>query len=1123
MSKVSLRVVLLVCVLLGAFAFQASAQDATIVGTVTDPSGAVVPNVTVTVTSAATNQVRRVTTNEGGQYLIPNLQIGHYNVQAEASGFKKAEQKDVVVAVGDRARIDFSLEVGSAQESVTVEATPIAVQAESGEVSGVITGQQVSQLATNGRSLYSLAALTPGASSNMSDYQSATPVGGSAQVSFNGLRREHNIYLIDGGENLDRGGAGTISVMPSMDAIAEFRQLTSNYGSEFGLSSGGTMTMVLKSGTRGLHASGWEFLRNEDFDANTFFRNKAGQPNPVNRMNVYGFNVGGPVFIPKVYNKDRQKTFFFYNMEWRKLVQGGNLNTTVPLSSTYGGNFGSSAIFVPTADKLSAAQVARFAAAGLNPGQQFPNNTIPTSLLDPNAQALLKAGIFPAPTQGNKYVGGNNAPTNVREELVRIDHHFTDKFWVFGHFIDESILQTYGTTMWSGDNVPSAANTFGNPSYSGVVHTVYSISPSILNEVAFNYNGNRINILPLAGSVIGRTSDFKVPELFPANSLNRFPSIQLSGATGTNYDLNRVPWVNKADDYQIRDDISWTKGSHQFKVGASWALYKKVQDVFGQTQGSFQFNGNYTGNDFADFLLGYSNQYQEAAIQDSGHWDNQSWAIYAQDNWKVNRQLTLTLGVRWDAIPHTYEENDRQSNFYPELYDPAKKAILVGGNTISPSSPGLGTSPNPDLAGVKFYLNGIGIAGQNGISRGLVNNSWANIGPRVGFAYDLTGSGDTVIRGGFGIMYERVQGNDVYNGGSNVPFSTQVTFQNILLSNPNTSILTGLTQTAPITVGDITGLTRSNYKPPVSYQWSIGFQRQISRDSVLSVAYVGNQNRHQNYYRETNLPDQSVLPGLIQGTVTKNSVVPYVGFGSIRMSENANNSHYNGLQVGYRGQFGKPLTIQLSYTFSKAIDPVAQGGDSQDMQNITNPYNRNYDIGPSPLDRRHIALANFIYQIPLFQGQYSRFVKATLGGWELSGIGTMETGMPLNMTVSGSQGNNGLPNTGNRPNYSGSIGLPHTLDQWFATSAFSLPALGAWGNLPKGSIYGPGRHNWNLALFKSFAFTETLRAEFRAETFNTFNHTQYNGISTAYGASDFGQVTSTYNPRNIQLGLKLLF
>ena len=1144
MHRVSLRTVIFACLLLVAFAFQAFAQEATIVGTATDPSGGAVPNVSITITNIQTNQVSRTTTNSEGQYLAPSLQIGHYTVRAEMAGFKKAERTDLILAVGDRARVDFKMEIGTAQESVTVEASPVAVQSESGEISDVISSAQLSQLAANGRSLYSLAIMTAGASSNMADYQSATPVGGDSNVSFNGLRSSHNIYLIDGGENLDRGGAGNISVMPSMDSIAEFRQLTSNYGAEYGLSSGGTMTMAFKSGSKDFHASGWEFLRNEDLDANSYFFNQAGTKKALNRLNTYGFNVGGPVFIPKVYNSNKDKTFFFYNMEWRKLKQGGALNQVVPSPSAYGGSVASS-VHTPCTNQVSSALASQFAAAGQTLStpdpttgackvdatdhailQGFTGNQIPTSLLNPNAQLLLKAGIFPAPTSGTAFSGGNNAPTNVREEIIRIDHHFNDKFWIFGHWVDESILQTYGTTMWSGDNVPTAANTFGNPSYSGVVHAIYTISPTVLNEAAFNYNGNRILILPLAGSVMAKPSGWNVPELFPVNALNRLPSIQLSGSTGTNYDLNRAPWTNKADDYQIRDDISWTKGSHQLKFGASWAIYKKIQDVFGLTQGGFTFSGQYTGNDFADFLLGYANSYNEAAIQDAGRWDNKSYALYAQDNWKVSPRLTLNLGVRWDGIPHTYEENNRQSNFYPNLYNPANAAVILPSGNISPTSPGLGTSPNSALAGYQFYLNGVGVAGKNGIPAGLVNNFWHDIAPRVGFAYDLDGKGKTVIRGGFGVMYERIQGNDVYNGGSNVPFSAQVNFNNVSLSNPNTSLLTGQTLVSPITVGGLTTISQTDYKAPASYQFSIGVQRELARNSVLSVSYVGNQNRHQNDYRDINNPAPSQLPALINGTESYNNVLPYLGFGGIKQSENSMNSHYNSLQVNFHSQISKDLTLQAVYTFSKAWDPLNQGGGAGDLTTVSNPYDRSYDNGPSPLDRRNVAIVNFIYQLPILRGKDTNAVlKTALGGWEISGIGTIESGMPLNINLGGPQGSNGLANGTNRPDVSGSVSTPHTLTSWFNTSAFAAPAVGAWGNFPARSVYGPGRDNWNLSLFKSFNFSEARgsRLELRLETFNAFNHTQYQNVSTTFTDSRFGQVTSTYNPRNVQLGVKLMF
>ena len=725
----------------------AFAQEATVVGTITDPSGSAIPGAKVTATSVETAASRTILTSESGQYVLPDLRIGHYDMKVEAAGFKTAEQKDVVLQVGDRARLDFQMQVGGAQETVTVEANAVRVQADSGEQSNVITGQQLAQIAVNGRGIYALAALTPGASSQINNYVN-TPVGGDAGVEFNGLRQNHNIYLLDGGEDDDRGGAGGMSIAPSSDAIAEFRALTSNYSADYGLSSGGTMTMVLKSGSSTLHASAWEFGRNDALDARNFF-NPDPKPIAKLRLNVFGFNVGGPVTLGKLYNPDRKRTFFFYNMEWRRLIQGNiNNGQQVPDPATYGGDFGATTINVPSATQVAAGVLAKNCPGGVLPagvvqGSPFPGNVIPTCMIDPNASALANAGIFPAPTIGNKFFGSANAPTNLKEEVVRIDHNFTPKFSVFGHFIAEQVTQGFAISQWSGANVPTVGDTFGNPSYSAVVHTTYAISPNLLNEAAFNYNGNRINIIPFAGAGL---ASLAVPAGYDAtstrffsgpNNLNRIPNIDLNGGTGTHFEISSWPWRNKADDYQLRDDVSITKGAHQIKFGASWAIYKKVQDLFGQTQGGFDFDGTFTGNDFADFLLGDAKSYQELAVQDSGKWNNVSWAAYVQDNWRVNRRLTLNLGLRWDGVPHTYEANNRMGNFYPELYNPALAATFNTNGTICGSanpaadpgcsgvSPGLGTSPNPILAGVPLYLNGIGIPGQNGVPKGLVNNHWA--------------------------------------------------------------------------------------------------------------------------------------------------------------------------------------------------------------------------------------------------------------------------------------------------------------------------------------------------------------------------------------------------------------
>ncbi len=1151
LKHVRLHHLFVLCLALVALSFTAKAQDATIVGTITDPSGAAVPNVKVSATSIETGLVSTAVTGDSGAYVMPELKIGHYDVKAEASGFKVAEQKGLVLQVGDRTRIDFQMQLGGAQETVTVEANEVRVQTDSGEQSNVITGQQMSQIAINGRSVYQLAALAPGASSQVNGYVN-TPVGGDSNVEFNGLRQNHNIYLLDGGEDDDRGGAGGMSIAPSTDAIAEFRQLTSNYSADYGLSSAGTMTMVLKSGSSTLHASAWEFNRNDAFDARNFF-NAAPAKVAELRLNVFGFNVGGPVTLGKFYNRDRKKTFFFYNMEWRRLIQGSvNNSQTVPDPATYGGNLStvSTPVNVPTTAQVAPSVLfancpGGVAPAGVVQGSPFPGNVIPSCMISPNATALLTAGIFPAPTGANdQFTGAATAPTSLKEEVVRIDHNFSSKFSVFGHFIAEQVSQGFAISQWSGANIPTVGDTFGNPSYSAVVHTTYAINPNLLNEIAFNYNGNRINIVPFPGAGLGSLAlptgyDSTNTRFFSGpNNLDRIPNIDLTKQTGAKFEISSWPWHNKADDYQIRDDLSWTKGAHQLKFGFSWAIYKKTQDLFGQTQGGFTFDGTFTGNDFADFLLGDAKSYQELAVQDHGQWNNVSYAAYVQDNWRVNRKLTVNLGLRWDGVPHTYEANNRMGNFYPSLYNPANAATFNTAGTLCASatdpgctaiSPGLGTSPNPILAGVPLYLNGIGIPGQNGVPKGLVNNHWANFGPRIGFAYDMTGNGKTVVRGGFGIMYERIQGNDMYNAGPNIPFSFQLnTPVPVELVNPHLALATGVAAALPINPASITGLAIDQYKQPASYQWSIGVQRQLGARSVLGVAYVGNTNRFQNDYREANLPDPGALASIIGGANYNTAAgLPYPGFHSIDLSRNEANSHYNSLQVDLSTQVGRDLNLRAFYTLSRTIDTVGgTGNGGQDLQNVSNPYaGWLYDVGPGGYDRTHNFSANFVYDLPIFRHTENRFVKTTLGGWEVSGIITATSGLPINPRLSGGQDGNGLPNAVNRPDQVASNSYPHTVNEWFNTAAFAAPAVGAFGDAKHNSLRGPGRDNWNLSLFKSFVISESRgsRFELRVETFNTWNHTQFNQVSNQLGSSNFGAVTSAFDPRIFQLGGKIYF
>ena len=1171
-SKYSgVRLLFLVVLIVAAFGSVALTQEATIVGSVTDPTGAAVPNASITITNTETGIVRTVATAQDGQYVAPELRIGHYQLKVQATGFKAGEQKDILLQVGDRVRLDFKLEVGNTQETITVEANAIAVQTDSGEVSSLVTSKQVSDLPTNGRTLYNLYSLAPGAVSLQGDNISPTAVSGDNNVSINGGRIGQNLLLIDGGENLDRGGSQA-SVAPSLEAIGEFRINSSNYGAEYGMTGASTITEVVKSGTKQYHASAWWFGRNDWLNARNYF-NRPPAKIPELRYNLFGFNGGGPVD----FWKNEHKTFFFYNMEWRRLIVGQLLNQPVPPASAYPDATGDAimpdsyngktlAIAVPTGIANFGANCPAATLAALTPGQPFPNNTIPACLIDSNAKLLLNAGgkyggIFPQPTSGINFVGGNSVPTYVREEIVRVDHTFNSKLSVFGHFVDEQISQNYGTTMWSGDNLPSVGNSFGNPGYSAVVHATYVISPTLLNETSFNYNGNRIHILP--AGLYSAPSGFQFNRLFSGpNAENRIPSINLNGVTGANYTTSWTPWNNKADSYQIRDDVSWTKGAHQFKLGFSFLYYKKEQSYFTTTEGNFNFDGSFTkptgcvstdtvkcGYDFADYLLGYSQQYTENAVQSSGHWNNVNYSWYMQDTWRATNRLTLNLGLRWDGLPHTYEKDHQSTNFYPNLYNPALAPTWdAAGNICSgptdpgctAASPGLSSSPNPILAGMKFYTNGIGVGGVNGFPKGLVDTNWNNFGPRIGLAYDLTGQGKTVVRAGYGILYERVQGNDMYNGAGNVPMNAGPTLNNVSLSNPGFNVRTGTTMTAaslPIIPQGVTGIFPDNYKLPMFSQYSAGIQQSLGKRSVLSLSYVGSVSRHMSYAQEINLPPYDSLPALIASNGAGiNQLYNYAGFGAIREYVNGANGHYNSFQAELHGQVQRDLYLQVAYTLSKAIDPNIGGtGNGGDLNNVTNPYvGWRYDDGPSAYDRRHVAFVNFVYTVPLFRNSSNHLLKTVAGGWQLSGIVNMMTGAPLNLGVSGTNVASVIQNSGNRPNLYGMVRYPKTADAWFDPSVFSVPTgIGSdiYGNLSANALRGPARNNWNLSLFKSFMINEArgTRFELRADAFNAWNHTQFHGdvntggISLNTGAADFGQVKTAFDPREFQLGAKFVF
>lgn len=1136
---------LLLLTAIAAVAFSAGVARAQsigeVTGTVTDPSGAVVPSAQVSITSNETGNTTTITSNGAGIFDFPSLNVGQYSLAVNAPGFQEYKKNGIQVNVAQILREDVKLSVGNTSQVVTVQADALQVQSISNEVSTLITGQQISQLATNGRNITALTTLGTGVSSNLPSFNGVTAQGSDASISFNGMRPDHNDWLIDGGEVYDRGSGGKLGVMPAPDVLSEFQVLSSNYMPDYGISSGGTITMELKSGTRQFHGGLWEFNRNDDLDAGYYFFKQSKTPSPELRLNIFGGDIGGPVIIPHLYNSNRQKTFFFWSEEWRKYIQGANASVqdTVPASDfptagsalTYTPFNGPAPVVPVTADP---AKLALYAADGLTPGSPFPGGTIPANLLDPNAVLFMNSNTIPKPNIGtDQFISAPKEPTYVREDTVRIDHNITDRMHLLGSYIHDQMSQTYYPPLWSGDTYTTVGNIFANPSWAAVVKLTQTISPTLLNEVCLCVNGNTITTTPQGN--FAEPSGWSAGSFFTGNNADsRLPQVAFQGGPiTTTWGTNYWPWHNSYLNYQIRDDVSWTKGKHSFKFGVSYMRSDKNQQLQADTQGDYTFsNAQASGDAYINFLLGFANSYTQLQAQRTDHWINNTYSFYGQDDWHVTSRLTLNLGVRYDLLPRVYEKNNQVSNFVPANFNPADaQSPDPSTGDLNPSGPGFS---QPAGAPAPFYLNGIGLAGVGGFPRGLVKNDWLTVQPRVGFADDVFGDGKTVLRGGFGLFYERVQGNDIYDLDTTPPFSYQPSASLVYFSSPSTSNQTGATATLPTGPASLTALDYY-YPAPATAQYSLGVQRQLAPSVVMAVQYVGTAGWNQDDDVEQNdLPLSNIDARQAVATGGKNGLNgnsnlyrPFQGFSNIKQESNRTNTSYNSLQAALRMQNRHGLSLQLAYTWSHEIDY-----QSADLQTASDPYDLRYDRGSGTFDRRNIFNANYVYDLPFYLHTGSLLEREVIGGWEIAGVTVAESGSPLDATYSGSDTLGLGGNTTNRPNIVAPVTYPKKQKEWFNTASFAAPAApwtaaGAgttgFGDANKDAAVGPGLFNWNLALYKNIPIHEAIHLQFRAESFNTFNHTEFNAVDVGSADTNFGQVTSTYDPRVLQLGLKLLF
>ena len=1172
-------------------ALPAQVTSGTISGTVKDQSGGYAANATVTVRDASTGVVRSVSTSEGGGFVAPNLPPGTYAITIELAGFKKLEKTGVIVSAADRLNAgDFVLTVGTTADEITVtaESGELQLQSNSGERSDLISGKQLNDVALNGRNVLDYMKLVPGVISSFDGHASGT--GGLDSMNINGTRANQHEFTIDGASNVDTGNNGGTHVTINPDAIEEVKILTSNYQAEFGKAAGGQIAIVTKGGTNQWHGDVRFFHRNEGLNANDYFnkKNQLAGPTPTNspfiyRYNYIGYQIGGPI------RKD--KLFVFWNQEiYRQLV---------PISGT-------TTFYTPTKLERQGDFSQSIDGNGLPiviSGPGITNNKIDPTKLSPAQQTVFAQvqkilNLFPSPNVsgfGVKSQSYNfsealsgNAPR--REDILRVDYQINEKNRLYGRWIHNSENDSSPFTPFPGPFGIFACATSINfpggcaqrhPGWNFSLNLVSTITPTILNEFSIGPS----HTLSLAAGTNGNISVGKnginLPLLYPVSAdqsipdmgFNNLPNVSFGGSY-----LGATPWHQANTTINVNDNLTKVLRSHTLKFGAFYQRNRKDQIAWGNINGQFNFGlgptsggtcpggtGTCTlGDPLASALLGAFDSFGQSTARPLGKFRYNQLEFYGQDTWRITPRLTLDFGMRFAWIPPQYDASSQVALFDPAAYNPANAV------TIDPTTGNIVTSAggNP-LNGMKFTKNGqLPSGGWN--SRGIMPE------PRLGFAYDLLGNHKTILRGGFGMMHDRTQGNLIFNTVFNNPAvvkTASVGSGNIAnLSTLQSSFGNGV-------LGNILGASRDG-KVPTVYSFSLGVQRELGSGTTLDLAYVGTLSRHLVTSRDLNAEPYGTLftravqnpncvdnngnpvfPGGVVPTVqpglqpqyaaagynfngfcaygaaayTNAYLVPYKGYGQIAYLQFDGTSNYNSLQVSLQRRFSKGLTFGAVYTFSKALATANSDQDTQD------PFKPLLDYRATSWDRTHVFAANYVYDLPGVTKHFGgpKWLSYVTDNYQLSGITQLMTGTPVDLN----SGFSFPPGSVTGSNQYGAIPFYYTLDR---SGNPVLPAIGPPVRGTRDTLRSGGMQNWDMSLFKNIPLgSERRTLQLRLEAFNAFNHPNFNdkfyGITvngpweyaspttplTISKNSNWGTPADTYSGgggfRVVQLGAKLYF
>lgn len=1081
----------------------AQAVTGTILGLVRDISGAAVPNAPITLTETGTGFTRTVATDSAGEYTAPSLPTGSYTLTVEVQGFKKTSLPNVQLGVDQKLRVDVTLEVGTVTETVEIQAAGAVVKSDSSELGETVTERQIVDLPLNGRDFVQLTRIIPGVVRGIPganiDGAGSLAWRASASFSANGQRTRDNNFMLDGVDNNDTWLNSAV-IFPNVDALEEFKVQTSTYSSEFGRSSGGVVNIQIKSGTNNFHGNVFEFLRNDKFDANDFFNNKFGRQRPPFRQNQFGGTFGGPI--------RHDRTFFFMDYQGWRIRQAQTYLSTVPTEAMRGGDF--SALKRVIHDPLSQAP--------------FSGNIIPPDRFDPAAKNIISQ-LYPAPNVPgqisaatgqtiNNYLRNPSQTRNDDQFDLKADHNFSGNNHLFLRYSFERTQRFLPATLPDGD----AGFTFGAGTglvraQSVALNDTHTFSPRLLNEFRFGISRFNINVSSInAGTNLAQKvgiPGINISDTTTAMSQITFPNgeIRNLGANGNQ------PLITALDTFQYFDNLTWVAGRHTLKTGFS--LTRRRRNVFNVDNivGTFQFNSNLTSNcagvtasgckidptsgfGVASFLLGFPVQETRTYMLGTVGERRPEYGAYVQDDFRVNRRLTLNIGLRYDLFAPYVEVYDRQSNF-----DTSTGAFV--------------------LASENAMMNG------RKVGRGLQFTPKRDFAPRFGFAYDVTGAGHTVLRGGYGIFWNNPLTGTSSSKPDNPPFLLAQAFTTTLL--PTLRLSDGVPPPPAVDPArPPSGSTRSifdiNFRDGYAQQWNFNVQRQLGRNYLWEIAYVGSKGTHLVIKRDINIAPPTI--GVTSSDVNRPYIQVQPKLRSLSQNQSLGYSLYHSLQTKLTKRFSLGLVFINSYTFGKTIDLVS---DTEGAP--LNPYNLNYDRAVADYDIQHNFVSTVNYELPFgrgkrFGGGAGGAANKLIGGWQLNTILLARTGLPFTVTQQ-----QGMLSTGtaNRPNRvkSGELDNP-TPDRWYDLTAF-VPTpdnTGTYGTAGRNILRQPGQVNVDFSVIKQTRITERVRHEFRAEFFNALNQPQFGKPGSTLGASDQGVISALlFNTpmRQIQFAMKLSF